>query len=433
MKRYLTKAIGLVLAILLAVSVVMPSYVRAEDNRLPICEVFEATWGLEFAANYLSSVALAEYFYDSLPQDRLGRIMYPANFGGIFINDDGMLVMLVVGESLGSSEESFVRSFSDAGVLVKEVSFAYNDLHEAFDYLGYLMQNYADNPAIYNIDGVSLSVINNQISIHLAVYTQEKVDYFRSMVFCAPFVMFYQSYGRPEPYAEQICQLGEHEAFNHHYVSAEQDALSYVHIRAGSPLYRRNANGTFTRIGSSGYRALLNQQQVGFVTAAHVTSYIGQQIFDEQRRHIGTVRVVASFMADAAFVSVEPGVGVSNIVGPLGQMREIAPRHASNMAGRRIYADGATSGRSRPGVIIESWQGSFAGVFIRGLRANYASASTDSGGIIYTWVNAWDNGINGTHVGRWFYVWPDGGNALFTNTGEHIIQFDNQLHRLDLH
>jgi len=57
--------------------------------------------GLEFVTNYTRSLALLNAMFESLPVSRMGDIMYPDNFGGVFVGDDGVLVVSqVAGERI---------------------------------------------------------------------------------------------------------------------------------------------------------------------------------------------------------------------------------------------------------------------------------------------------------------------------------------------
>jgi len=164
-------------------------------------------FGLEFTINYFRSMDTLQQINAAIPQTEGGRNLYPDYFGGVYIDDNGVLVLLIVmpAEAVanGTSVSAFVdEAFNgalrnDSGAIIREVSFSYNELWEAMEFLNDFIFNNHDNPAATNADGWSLDVIGNRIIVHLETYSAANVELFRQLIIDSPVITFDQSIGPP--------------------------------------------------------------------------------------------------------------------------------------------------------------------------------------------------------------------------------------------
>ena len=87
MKKFMSRILGIILVVTLVFSSV-PSMAGANiiDSYLPEYDSFATKFSAEFVANYTRAVELLYGFYDSLLRNRSGEVMYPCDFGGIYIS-----------------------------------------------------------------------------------------------------------------------------------------------------------------------------------------------------------------------------------------------------------------------------------------------------------------------------------------------------------
>jgi len=117
-----------------------------------------ALFGYDFVQNYERALGAVYVLYSILPQDRTGRTLYPNSFGGIYINDDGNLVVLTVETD---DPSMFVPLTSMDGVFTKEVAFSYNELWETFEFIN----EFDRHTYIYNAHSWSLCIATNRIIV----------------------------------------------------------------------------------------------------------------------------------------------------------------------------------------------------------------------------------------------------------------------------
>jgi len=148
----------------------------------------------------------------------------------------------------------------------------------------------------------------------------------------------------------------------------------------------------------------------------------GDRVYNASGQHVGTVQIAHRDTIDAAFVTLAPGVLGSNITA----RGAVLGRVATTPIGGPVILD-ARHGRNRAGTVIANWSGNTGTGWTSGARASYTRQGGDSGGIVYTWVNASDNGVVGIHVAGWDNAFIDGGNALFTRANMHSSFIGHQL------
>ena len=442
MKNVLKKSLALILVFALSLSGTFVSYAQTYSDYVSEHDLFVEERGLEFVENYFRSIELLEFLLDAFPQDNLGRNVFPENLGGVYIDDYGNLVILVVENYLSNENNMFVRALVSEGVVAREVAFAYNDLWEVFDFLNDFIPNNQDNLAASNADGIWLNVIGNQVVVTLAEYTEEQVNRFREMVLDSPILGFMQSPGRPTSYIDYEYSYLEDLYYNGIALTEDLaiESLNITRVYPGDILYLRRPNGTLARGGSIGYRVRINiggrGEQVGFTTAAHIGQGVdslgrlirnGDRVYNRNGTHIGTVQITHRDTADVAVITMAPNIQATNIT----LSGSVLPRQAPSTVGVRVIATGM-SGLRRVGYIRGSWAGNTGSGWTNGMRASYTSQRGDSGGMVYSWTSATNNGVNGIHVTGWredenFSQWADGGNALFTVVNIHFPRIGNSV------
>ena len=424
MKKFMSRVLGIVLVVTMVFSAV-PS--MAEANRSTedssVYDIIAAEFGTEFAVNYVMAMELLNSFYDSLPQDRMGEVIYPCNFGGVYIDGNGNLVILVVE---GSPRDDMIHGLATDGAMVREVKFTYNALRDAFDFLDYYIPNNQDNPAAANVNSISLDIPSNQVLVLLANYTEDEVYLFISTVLDAPYLLFMKS---PERHVSRLYynELPEVqvENFDYRYYISNQlfvPTSTTIIVRPGDPLYIAHPIGGVLRGGSVGYRATYHNRQ-GFTTAAHNKMsggawgrqfHIGDHVFNRYGQHIGTIMRATLHTNDMAFFRVENNVIINNWVPHGLLLNEARPNF---VPGSVVFLN-ARYTRGRGGFVRGQFSDMYHGHWITGVRTTLPAVPGDSGGIVYIWEHPSYNGAAGILIGH-IGNWADGGNILITTIQNH--------------
>ena len=436
MKKKLINVLCFMLLVTLT-STMLPLSLQAEHDEFIYCNVIESFFGIKFASNYSRALDLINAFYENLPTSREGRTVYPENFGGFYINDNGELVVLYVGPRQKATDNVAMNVFNTDNANIREVNYTYADLREAFVFLDFFIPSNTNNSAAANVDGISFDIKSNNILVSLAIYCDDKILLFKETVLDASFLMFHKSPGLPS------IGIGEEYAnISKHIVESSEiciNAFPTPFIRTGDALMLRDAFGNLRWSGSVGYRAVINingrGQEMGFVTAAHLGPIVlnrriraGDRIYNEHGQHVGTVQLTHLDTIDAAFFTLAPNAAGSNITARGSLMGRI--EHVP--IGGPVIFDGSAIGRGRLGAIRANWSGNLRdGPWVSGVRATYFTDPGDSGGVVYSWTNVSDNGVVGIHVASWWRLaeqrWPDDGNSVFTRASDHSLRIGHQL------
>ena len=349
--------------------------------------------GYDFFVNHNNSLNTINNLYSSFQTSRLGHTIYPEDFGGMYIDENGNLILMVV----GLQEEGTISRFSDDGI-TKEANFSFNEILELHSYISYLFMNHYTNPIIANIATSGVDVINNNITIALFDYTEEQINLFERYITDSPIVVF-----------KEFVDLGEQVlgySFYYNYSIIDEDyntdenydtmldceiillEESYIDITPlsttlapGDRIYIRRGNQT-SRL-SIGFRA--SNGRNGFVTAAHGFGgkRAGDLIFDGNNiNQIGVVGPNPRLQGiDAAFVELNSNVTISATLGSIN----LTPTIANPVVGQFVTSRGTPSG-SRGGTIASVNQ--YAVVdnirFENTAVVNIRSAAGDSGGIVFS-------------------------------------------------
>ena len=125
----------------------------------------------EFYSNYRIANASAISIKNSFPLSENGDIIYPDYFGGMFIDENGNLVVLT------------------------HVEFSYADLNELFSHISnFLIFNWRDNghAVAQNVHAIGIDVINNRVNIYVSDDSEYSMMSFKDAVSNHPALAFIQ-------------------------------------------------------------------------------------------------------------------------------------------------------------------------------------------------------------------------------------------------
>ena len=441
MKNTTRKLLAIMLVLVLALSNLITVYgldnISAFDSK-SMDDRIAALHGYEFMSNHNQSVEIIYGFYNSLPRNRAGEFVYPGQFGGMYINDDGILVLLTVDTPLTRTSpmpEVFSNARMDNRIEVRQADFPYSELMHITDMLNATIPN-MDSQYTGNISGWTLDVKGNRVVVRLKEYNDEQIEFFKRSIFHFPAMVFVQCDGREmsidrdfdipplvtSPPAIDVYGFTESE-----YIGiSPTNATVTVWPGRRVWLYRRQPNGSLVRthrIGSVGYQAT-RQGRRGVTVAAHTglaTDGVPVQtgdVFAVDGNHgntewLGTVSIAALDWVDTAFVEFDGPPGWVNFVASVPQA-PLLPTVIPPVVGRIVFTVGAITGvtdghineiRSSFSIPVTTPGGALVRTIwltdtILARQSGNSTAVGDSGGLVYAQVpGMWEAGIVGTHAG----------------------------------
>ena len=163
---YAAALAALALAIAAAWALARPS--RPHGQHEPAASQVRPVTHEEFLYNHEQSVALRQYINVMFTQRNI--LTHPQYFGGMYINDDGLLVVMI-SESYARDDEAiaFLARAEDAGgAIIRYVQFPYNILRDLSQQLGRTLSSLPTNhPLALNVFSHWVDTRNNRVKVLL--------------------------------------------------------------------------------------------------------------------------------------------------------------------------------------------------------------------------------------------------------------------------
>ena len=143
------------------------------------------------------AVGMAIDINNSFPQAQDGSIQFPEYFGGMYIDSDGHLVILVVGDAAYNDAYDIfevLRRRGTAPVTVRQVEHSYATLHDIMDVIIYDLNDslYRLGPGgcihMRYVHTISLNTVHNRVEV--IIFSESHIDYFRKTVIDHPAIYF---------------------------------------------------------------------------------------------------------------------------------------------------------------------------------------------------------------------------------------------------
>lgn len=303
-------------------------------------------------------------FAPKVTRSYVEEMNYPDYYGGVFLNEDGELVVLTKGDCELYRQELTTRATSDNFTL-KPCDYSLNELLEVIDELNQYMENNRSACEELQFYGFGLRTDLNRISIKIGNCSPESINKFKSSVMDDSRIFF------------------------------ENGGIMKADIAPGSEITDR-----YNRSFSTGYFAMRNGT-LGFVTAGHAVS-VGD-IIKENNVQIGDCMLSqTSGSIDAAFCATS--AMPTNITEYFGA--SLSGEVGVPLVGFPITMEGASSTIMGTGYVREVWASGTFQVKIGNetktytlsdiCTATYSSQGGDSGGVVYDE----DNNVLGIHTGH---------------------------------
>jgi len=336
------------------------------EDILKKCE--KQTNANESYASLLYSYGLGELTkYDDINEAFVGKTEltsedYPDYYGGAYINNDGELTIYIT-EEVETCKDKIEAATGKKNCIMKRCRYSYKDMlkvKEEIEKHGFDSQN---EPIFKNITAYGVSDMENFVFVEMDDLTPEQITLFKEKVSDSELIIF--RYG--------------------------EKAESEVTIRAGE--------GVCCVAGSSsnGFRARI-AGVAGFIMSGHGAG--GKDVEISRGSDSSPLGKTTHWQwggsVDAAFVEVNSNVVLSNEI--MNTTDKHAPFIAPSAVNTMVFQSGITTGLTSGIISAVNINVQVGNIPMTGLvRATYASAAGDSGGIVYTLRNG-QRPILGNHV-----------------------------------
>ncbi|MBC8053793.1 MAG: hypothetical protein H7Y13_12080 [Sphingobacteriaceae bacterium] len=319
------------------------------------------------ANEYLQKIHAA---FSSTPgREKNGISDYPGYYGGAYINPQGKLVVLIKGES-DKERKNITKIIGTDNFITMPCKHSYKSLVKIMTDLNEFKLNKANASKSANFNAYALVDAQNLVIVELDNFNEKKIEEFRKTVMNSSGISFERSPGR--------CIL--------------QGAL-----KPGCPAQVDAGTGSFA------FRAKRSSDaKEGMVTAGHIIP-VGGSLYENGVK-IGTCSASRqSGSVDAAFIPINDPVTYfpSQLICNTADV--LSTQTSQPGVGTVVNMRGTTTGYSSGSIISTNASTTTAGgiTYTNLTSADYASASGDSGGIIYTYISSTNTRPTvGIHLGN---------------------------------
>jgi len=382
-----------VIAILLVLSLSFSLTLITQANVLVVDDLFENDafiamveaqlidqFGEKFVRNQESAVATVDEIYASFPMNRAGEHMYPDFFGGMYIDENGNLVVQIV----SGSRSSEVVSMSDLNDDVTEyVKFSRRELLEIQDFIFEFAVANSDYLEIAkSIVSVGLDCWNNSVEVGMRIVNEDTIAQFRENITDSSAVTFRESQGGRRRFAN---------------VDEKTTSLNANDFAGISPMNVSTINsGTRLTIQgvpfSAGFRAIGAGNRQGIVTSGHVMAHFGIRP-GQNVPGLGSLAGSADSNGriDAAFIETNSNITLTNTLQsqPLVLSTNVVQTFTQ---GQTLSKIGAETGLTNGTVMNANFHEREFNL-TQQVRTNIVADSGDSGGIVFSPITLLTAGI----------------------------------------
>jgi hypothetical protein len=148
-----------------------------------------------FLKNHDKSVDEYNLLMQSFSSDEILKATdYPDNYGGAYIDRQGVLVIFT-SENVDEAKKDFAVKTKNENITIKTCKYSFRKLTETMDTLNTFVLDNLDNDITKNITSFALIDSENKIVVELIDFSQEKIDEFKKNVSSDSCIEFIQSEG----------------------------------------------------------------------------------------------------------------------------------------------------------------------------------------------------------------------------------------------
>lgn len=318
----------------------------SQDSLLDESEV-DMSSKVELSGQELANNLLASFRNDIT---RNGDAIYPDYYGGMYLNDDGLLTILTVSDDTSLYRKEFEQRCKGDNFKLKSCKHSLNELNDGIEVIKDKITSSGQSLIKeLTIKSFWISDKNNELHIGLSDCSSDKINEFKTIFGDLPNLVF-----------DKIEDI-----------KYEQD------VDAGTPIN--------TKFGSSnssfGYRAI-RDGEMGFVMSGHAAISMGiVSLYDDVNNECGQIKAIDESV-DAAFCALFSDFTATNLT--FDRFIPLNPVVENVYFGSEVSLCGRFNSGS--GTVMSTnynYVGS-SGVMIWGaVQATYTSRPGDSGGVIY--------------------------------------------------
>ena len=132
----------------------------------------------------------AQKINDNQPIGDSGEIILREYFGGIFFNDDGILVVSVLSEAFDDAASFIaIEEMREIGIIIEIVEFSYNDLMGLLNDLNAMIDDIFNENERSSVTGWGIGA-DNRITVSLHPYNETEIARFRAEIIDSPMIRF---------------------------------------------------------------------------------------------------------------------------------------------------------------------------------------------------------------------------------------------------
>lgn len=286
---------------------------------------------------------------------------YPNDFGGMYINGEGELVLLVAGDLNNEVKSTYAMRAGSDNFIMKSCEYSYNELEALRSELNSFFTNENNWKFMNEIKWFSLSISNseNRVVVTMDCKT-ENIDKFKTNVSSSPLIKFEQSDVKPIGYSITMKPAG------------------LISSTYGS--------------GSIGYRAKKSSGKVGIVTAGHVVPSQGIMVTFDGEYLDNAENIQVSGNIDASFIPYDESLFTFSNITMYGGVT-LTKVVGSFVEGTSVRCEGSTSKTVKGGTVKDPSASVLATVVVGNetreiaftdfIKTTMEVSRGDSGGICY--------------------------------------------------
>ena len=159
-------------------------------SRQELDSILESGISFENIINQGRFMGYAQKINDNLPIGDSGAVIRHDYFGGIFFNDDGMLVVSVLPEAFDDAASyTAIEEMREIGIIVETVEFSYRDLMGVLNALNAMIDDIFHGDERSSVTSWGMGA-DNRITVYLHPYNEAEIARFRAEIMDSPMIRF---------------------------------------------------------------------------------------------------------------------------------------------------------------------------------------------------------------------------------------------------
>lgn len=321
-----------------------------------------------------TSLLVANAFFESVKKASKTRSLvsatYPDYYGGCYMSNEGRTVFKVVKGYVNFARKDLEARVGTSCFDIEECEYSYNSMENILRELDYKFFSKEFDKKRHSLGWLGYGINNkdNVIEIELRECTDGSIARFKSEVMDYPNFRFEVGYEFTNKWDDSNSKLKENKVTTRNVTG----------LTMGGEIWCLGSKG------SIGYRAKNSSNEVGFVTAGHVSSLFTNVSLTLGGTEIGYAEQSVVGGIDAAFISLYPGYEITSTVTAHGMNSIMTTLPIVLIENSGVGKEGASTFYTTGKVLETGRRITNNGVAINNVTVtDYDSDGGDSGGIVF--------------------------------------------------